>query len=183
MSEQLHPDIESVLLSEADIRAIVQGLGEQISKDYAGKNPLFVSVLRGAFIFAADLMRAVTVPCAVDFMAVSSYGDGVKSSGVVQIVKDLSTKIEGRHVIIVEDILDTGLTLRYLIGLLEGRHPASVAVATFAVKDIPGTMPAIEPAYVGTHVPNEFVVGYGLDYAERYRNLPFVGVLKPEIYS
>ncbi len=183
MSEQLHPDIESVLLSEADIRAIVQGLGEQISKDYAGKNPLFVSVLRGAFIFAADLMRAVTVPCAVDFMAVSSYGDGVKSSGVVQIVKDLSTKIEGRHVIIVEDILDTGLTLRYLIGLLEGRHPASVAVATFAVKDIPGTTPAIEPAYVGTHVPNEFVVGYGLDYAERYRNLPFVGVLKPEIYS
>ncbi|MDO4797442.1 MAG: hypoxanthine phosphoribosyltransferase [Coriobacteriales bacterium] len=183
MSEQLHPDIEFVLLSEKQIRGIVQDLGAQISKDYEGKSPLFVSVLRGGFVFTADLMRAVTVPCSVDFMAVSSYGDGVKSSGVVQIVKDISTKIEGRHVIIVEDILDTGLTLKYLIGLLEGRHPASVAVATFAVKDIPGCTPAIEPAYVGTHVPNEFVVGYGLDYAERYRNLPFVGVLKPEVYS
>ncbi len=183
MSEQLHPDIEYVLLSEERIRNIVHDLGAQISKDYEGKSPLFVSVLRGGFVFTADLMRAVTIPCSVDFMAVSSYGDGVKSSGVVQIVKDISTKIEGRHVIIVEDILDTGLTLKYLIGLLEGRHPASVAVATFSVKDIPGCTPAIEPAYVGAHVPNEFVVGYGLDYAERYRNLPFVGVLKPEVYS
>lgn len=179
----MHSDIEFVLLSEEEIRTIVKRLGEQISEDYADKNPLFVSVLRGGFIFAADLMRAVSVPCAVDFMAVSSYGDGVKSSGVVQIVKDISTRIEGRHVVIVEDILDTGLTLKYLIGLLEGRHPASVAVATFAVKDIPGTKPAIDPDYVGAHVPNEFVVGYGLDYAERYRNLPFVGVLKPEVYS
>ena len=136
MSEQLHPDIEYVLLSEERIRNIVHDLGAQISKDYEGKSPLFVSVLRGGFVFTADLMRAVTIPCSVDFMAVSSYGDGVKSSGVVQIVKD-----------------------------------------------IPGCTPAIEPAYVGAHVPNEFVVGYGLDYAERDRNLPFVGVLKPEVYS
>ena len=183
MTEQLHPDIESIILSEQDIREIVCGLGERISEDYADKNPLIISVLRGAFMFTADLMRAITVPCAVDFMAVSSYGDGVKSSGVVQIIKDLSTKIEGRHVIIAEDILDSGLTLSYLINLLEARNPASVKVAAFAVKDIPGKVSAVKPAYVGTHVPNEFIVGYGLDYAEQYRNLPFVGVLKPEVYS
>jgi hypoxanthine phosphoribosyltransferase len=179
----LHPDIESVILSEEDIRGIVSRMGAEISVDYADKNPLIVSVLRGAFVFTADLMRAIDVPCSVDFMAVSSYGDGVKSSGVVRIIKDLDTKIEGRHVIIAEDILDSGLTLRYLIGMLESRKPASVKVAAFAVKDIPGKTPAINPTYVGTHVPNEFIVGYGLDYAERYRNLPYVGVLKPEVYS
>lgn len=183
MSLALHPDIESVLLSEEDIRGIVARMGAQISADYEDKNPLIISVLRGAFVFAADLMRAITVPCAVDFMAVSSYGDGVKSSGVVRIVKDLDTKLEGRHVLIVEDILDSGLTLKYLMGILQARDPASILVATFAVKDIPGKTPAIDPAYVGTHVPNEFIVGYGLDYAERYRNLPYVGVLKPEVYS
>lgn len=183
MPTHQHPDIESVILSKDDIDRIVSRLGAQISEDYANKNPLVVAVLRGAFIFTADLMRAITVPCSVDFMAVSSYGDGVKSSGVVRIVKDLDTKVEGRHIVIAEDILDSGMTLSYLIGLLEARHPASIAVATFAVKDIPGKQPAIEPAYVGTHVPNEFVVGYGLDYAERYRNLPYLGVLKPEVYS
>ena len=183
MSAQIHPDIETVLLTEEEIRTIVADLGAQISEDYADRNPLIVSVLRGAFIFAADLMRAITVPCAVDFMAVSSYGDGVKSTGVVQIIKDLSTKVEGRHVLLVEDILDTGLTLKYLMGLINGRGPASIEVATFAIKDIPGNRPAIDPLYVGAHVPNEFVVGYGLDYAELYRNLPFVGILKPEVYS
>ena len=183
MSAQIHPDIETVLLTEEEIRTIVADLGAQISEDYADRNPLIVSVLRGAFIFAADLMRAIPVPCAVDFMAVSSYGDGVKSTGVVQIIKDLSTKVEGRHVLLVEDILDTGLTLKYLMGLINGRGPASIEVATFAIKDIPGNRPAIDPLYVGAHVPNEFVVGYGLDYAERYRNLPFVGILKPEVYS
>ena len=183
MSAQIHPDIETVLLTEEEIRTIVADLGAQISEDYADRNPLIVSVLRGAFIFAADLMRAITVPCAVDFMAVSSYGDGVRSTGVVQIIKDLSTKVEGRHVLLVEDILDTGLTLKYLMGLINGRGPASIEVATFAIKDIPGNRPAIDPLYVGAHVPNEFVVGYGLDYAERYRNLPFVGILKPEVYS
>ena len=116
-------------------------------------------------------------------MAVSSYGDGVKSSGVVRIVKDLDTKIEGRHVIIVEDVLDSGLTLSYLVRMLQSRNPASIEIAAFLVKDIEGKRPAIDPRYVGTHVPDKFVVGYGLDYAERYRNLPFVGVLKPCVYE
>ena len=181
--EELHPDIEHVILSEDDIKGIVTRLGAQISADYADKNPLIVAVLRGAFVFTADLMRAITVPCSVDFMAVSSYGDGVKSSGVVRIVKDLDTKVEGRHVLIAEDILDSGLTLSYLIGMLQARKPASINVATFAIKDIEGKRPAVSPRYVGTHVPNEFIVGYGLDYAERYRNLPYVGVLKPEVYE
>lgn len=181
--EELHPDIKSIILSEDDIKAIVARLGAQVSTDYADKNPLIVAVLRGAFVFTADLMRAITVPCSVDFMAVSSYGDGVKSSGVVRIVKDLDTKVEGRHIIIAEDILDSGLTLSYLIGMLQARKPASINVATFAVKDIEGKRPAVNPRYVGTHVPNEFIVGYGLDYAERYRNLPYIGVLKPEVYE
>lgn len=183
MNAQPHPNIESIILSKEDIDAIVAKMGAQISADYAHKNPLIVTVLRGAFVFTADLVRAITIPCSVDFMAVSSYGDGVKSSGVVRIVKDLDTKIEGRHVIIAEDILDSGLTLSYLIDMLSARKPASIAVAAFAVKDVPGKVAAIEPAYVGTHVPNEFIVGYGLDFAERYRNLPYVGILKPEVYS
>jgi hypoxanthine phosphoribosyltransferase len=181
--EELHPDVSSVILSEEDIKGVVTRLGAEISRDYAGKNPLVVAVLRGAFIFTADLMRSISVPCAVDFMAVSSYGDGVKSSGVVRIVKDLNTKIEGRDVIIAEDILDSGLTLSYLVKMLEGRGPNSVRIVAFAIKDIPGHTPAIQPDYVGTHVPNEFIVGYGLDYAERYRNLPYIGVLKPEVYT
>ena len=181
--EELHPDVSSVILSEEDIKGVVTRLGAEISRDYAGKNPLVVAVLRGAFIFTADLMRSISVPCAVDFMAVSSYGDGVKSSGVVRIVKDLNTKIEGRDVIIAEDILDSGLTLSYLVKMLEGRGPNSVRIVAFAIKDIPGHTPAIQPDYVGTHVPNEFIVGYGLDYAERYRNLPYNGVLKPEVYT
>ncbi len=131
----------------------------------------------------ADIMRAIECPLSIDFMAVSSYGDGVKSSGVVRIVKDLDTKIEGRHVIIVEDVLDSGLTLSYLVRMLQSRNPASIEIAAFLVKDIEGKRPAIDPRYVGTHVPNKFVVGYGLDYAERYRNLPFVGVLKPCVYE
>lgn len=181
--EKLHPDIKRIILSEDDIRGIVTRLGVQISADYADKNPLIVAVLRGAFVFTADLVRAITIPCSVDFMAVSSYGDGVKSSGVVRIVKDLDTKVEGRHVLIAEDILDSGLTLSYLIGMLQARRPASIDVATLAVKDIEGKRPAVRPRYVGTHVPNEFIVGYGLDYAERYRNLPYVGVLKTEVYE
>ena len=183
MNTQPHPDIESVVLSHKDIETIVQRMGAQISADYAQKNPLVITVLRGAFVFTADLVRSITIPCAVDFMAVSSYGNDVKSSGVVRIVKDLDTKIEGRHVIIAEDILDSGLTLSYLIDLLGARKPASISVAAFAVKDVPNQTPAIKPAYVGTHVPNEFIVGYGLDFAERYRNLPYVGILKPEVYS
>lgn len=179
----LHPDISEVILSEAEIKNIVATMGEQITADYADKNPLIVAVLRGAVIFTADLMRAIKCPLGVDFMAVSSYGDGVKSSGVVRIVKDLDTKIEDRDVLIVEDILDSGLTLSYLVKNLESRHPRSVEIAAFTVKDIPGKQPAVTPRYVGAHVPDAFIVGYGLDYAERYRNLPYVGVLKPEVYS
>ena len=140
-------------------------------------------MLKGAVVFTADIMRAITVPMAIDFMAVSSYGEGVKSSGVVRIVKDLDTKIEGRDVLILEDILDSGLTLNYLIRNLQARNPKSVRIATFLVKDIEGKKPAVAPSYVGAHVPDAFIVGYGLDYAERYRNLPYIGVLKPEVYE
>ncbi len=180
---ELHPDIEEILLSEQDIKDIVNKVGTEITRDYADKNPLVIAVLRGAVVFMADIMRAIECPLSIDFMAVSSYGDGVKSSGVVRIVKDLDTKIEGRHVIIVEDVLDSGLTLSYLVRMLKSRNPASIEIAAFLVKDIEGKRPAIDPRYVGTHVPNKFVVGYGLDYAERYRNLPFVGVLKPSVYE
>ena len=181
--EALHPDVQEVLLSEDDIKEIVARMGKEIAHDYADKNPLLVAVLRGAVVFMADIMRAVDCPMGIDFMAVSSYGDGFKSSGVVRIVKDLDTKIEGRDVLIVEDILDSGLTLSYLIRMLENRGPASVEVAAFLVKDVPGNTPAVTPRYVGAHVPDEFIVGYGLDFAERYRNLPYIGVLKPEVYN
>lgn len=180
---ELHPDIEEILLDEQDIKDIVKKVGAEITRDYADKNPLVIAVLRGAVVFMADIMRAIECPLSIDFMAVSSYGDGVKNSGVVRIVKDLDTKIEGRHVIIVEDVLDSGLTLSYLVRMLQSRNPASIEIAAFLVKDIEGKRPAIDPRYVGTHVPDKFVVGYGLDYAERYRNLPFVGVLKPCVYE
>ena len=180
---ELHPDIQAILLEKQDIKDIVKRVGAEITRDYADKNPLVIAVLRGAVVFMADIMRAIECPLSIDFMAVSSYGDGVKSSGVVRIVKDLDTKIEGRHVIIVEDVLDSGLTLSYLVRMLKSRNPASIEIAAFLVKDIEGKRPAIDPRYVGTHVPDKFVVGYGLDYAERYRNLPFVGVLKPSVYE
>ena len=180
---ELHPDIQEILLEKQDIKDIVKRVGAEITRDYADKNPLVIAVLRGAVVFMADLMRAIECPLSIDFMAVSSYGDGVKSSGVVRIVKDLDTKIEGRHVIIVEDVLDSGLTLSYLVRMLKSRNPASIEIAAFLVKDIEGKRPAVDPRYVGTHVPDKFVVGYGLDYAERYRNLPFVGVLKPSVYE
>lgn len=183
MKQQLHPDIESIVLSEQEIADIVSRLGSQISADYEGKNPLIIAILRGAFVFMADLVRAVTIPCTMDFMAVSSYGSGVTSSGRVRIVKDLDTNIEGRHVVIAEDILDSGLTLSYLKRVLEERNPASIEICAFSVKDAEGKKPMIDAAYVGTHVPDAFVVGYGLDYDEHYRNLPYLGILKPEVYS
>lgn len=181
--EALHPDVSEVVLSEQDIKDIVARMGKEITADYKDKNPLVVAVLKGAVVFTADIMRAIDCPIAIDFMAVSSYGDGVKSSGVVRILKDLDAKIEGRDVLIVEDILDSGITLSYLIKMLESRNPKSVKVAAFLVKDVEGKKPAVHPEYVGTHVPDAFIVGYGLDYAERYRNLPYIGVLKPEVYS
>ncbi len=182
MSTQ-HPDVETVLFSEEDIAQIVNRLGEQITCDYEGKDLVLIAVLRGAVVFMGDLMRAIKRPLAIDFMAVSSYGDKAKSSGVVRIVKDLDMDIKGRDVLIVEDILDSGLTLKYLMKNLSSRHPASLEVAAFLWKDIEGKQAAINPKYVGAHCPDAFVVGYGLDFAERYRNLPYVGILKPEVYS
>lgn len=181
--EAMHPDVDRVLFSKEDIADMVKRMGAQISKDYEGKDLVLIAVLRGAVVFMGDLMRAIDCPLAIDFMAVSSYGDGAKSSGIVRIVKDLDIDIKGRDVLIVEDILDSGLTLKYLMKNLSSRHPASLEVATFLWKDVEGRTAAIDPKYVGTHCPDEFVVGYGLDFAERYRNLPYVGVLKPEVYA
>ncbi len=181
--EALHPDVERVLFSKDDIAAIVKRMGDQITKDYQGKDLVLIAVLRGAVVFMGDLMRSIDCPLSIDFMAVSSYGEGAKSSGIVRIVKDLDIDIKGRDVLIVEDILDSGLTLRYLMKNLSSRHPASLEVATFLWKDVKGKQAAVNPKYVGTHCPDAFVVGYGLDFAERYRNLPYVGVLKPEVYS
>ena len=181
--ERIHKDVSKVVLSEQDIKDIVSRMGAEITRDYEGKNPLLIAVLRGAVVFMGDLMRNIECDLGIDFMAVSSYGDGAKSSGVVRIVKDLDTKIEGRDVLIVEDILDSGLTLSYLIKNLNSRKPNSLEVAAFLVKDVEGKRPAVDPRYVGAHVPDEFIVGYGLDFAERYRNLPYIGILKPEVYG
>ena len=178
----IHPDIESVMISEEQINERVRELGAEISADYQGQTVLLVAVLRGAAIFLADLSRAMTVPVELDFMAVSSYGSSTKSSGVVRILKDLDEQIEGRNVLVVEDILDTGLTLKYLLKNLASRKPRSLEVVALLSKEGKQRVP-ISCKYVGFDVPDEFVVGYGLDYAERYRNLPYVGVLKPEIYA
>lgn len=179
----MHPDVETILFSEEDIAHIVQRLGAEITRDYQGKDLVLIAVLRGAVVFMGDLMRAIDLPLAIDFMAVSSYGSNAKSSGIVRIVKDLDMDIKGRDVLIVEDILDSGLTLKYLMKNLSSRKPASLEVAAFLWKDVEGKQAAINPKYVGAHCPDEFVVGYGLDFAERYRNLPYVGILKPEVYS
>ena len=181
--DMLEQDIERVLFTEEALRTRVQELAKQIDRDYAGREPILISVLRGSFVFMADLVRSITLPCTLDFMAVSSYGAGTTSSGQVKITKDLSESIEGKDVIVVEDILDSGLTLKYLMKNLESRKPASLEVAAFLWKDVEDRVSAITPKYVGTHCPDAFVVGYGLDYAERYRNLPYLGILKPEVYS
>lgn len=174
-------DIQEVLISEEELQAAVKKIGDQISKDFEGKDPIFVGVLKGCWIFMADLMRYVTINCSVDFMAVSSYS-GTSSTGAVKITKDLSEDIEGRHVIIVEDILDSGVTLNYLKNYLMVRKPASITIAT--LMDKPARRKAdVYADYFCFEVPDAFVVGYGLDYNERYRNLPYIGVLKPEIYQ
>jgi hypoxanthine phosphoribosyltransferase len=177
----IHPDIESVIVTEEQIHDRIAELGAQISRDYAGERLLLVAVLRGAAIFLADLAREITVPVEIDFMAVSSYGSSTKSSGVVRILKDLDEQIEGRHVLVVEDILDTGLTLKYLLKNLASRKPASLEVVALLNKEGKQRVP-ISCKYVGFAVPDEFVVGFGLDFAERYRNLPYVGVLRPSAY-
>lgn len=178
----MHPDLETIVLTEAQIAERIRDLGEQISADYGDESVLLIAVLRGAALFVADLARAIVSPVEIDFMAVSSYGSSTKSSGVVRIIKDLDETIEGRHVLVVEDILDTGLTLKYLLKNLASRGPASLEVVTLLSKEGKQRVP-ISCKYIGFDVPDEFVVGYGLDYAERYRNLPYIGILKPEIYS
>ena len=175
-------DIESVLLSEEKLHAIVSDLGKRISEDYQDKNLLMVSILKGSVVFMADLMRAITIPCGIDFMSVSSYGSGVKTSGVVKIVKDLDIPLAGYDLLVVEDILDSGMTLSYILELLQARGPRSIKLCTLLDKPERRKVD-IKADYVGAAVPDEFVVGYGLDYDEKYRNLSFVCILKPEVYT
>ncbi len=173
--------IDSVLITAEEIEEKVSEMGKAISRDFEGKDPIFVGVLKGCFIFMADLMRHVSIDCSMDFMAVSSYS-GTNSTGAVKINKDLNGLIENRHLILVEDILDSGVTLNYLKNYLMVRRPASISVAT--LMDKPSRRKAdIYADYSCFEVPDAFVVGYGLDYNERYRNLPYIGILKPEIYS
>ena len=175
-------DVESILLSPEQIQARVAEIGAQISADYDGKDPVFISVLVGAVMFTADLLRHITIPCSLDFMAISSYGQESRSSGVVRVMKDLDESIESKHVIIIEDIIDTGLTLNYLLDNIRNRNVASVRVA--ALLDKPSRrLTEVKVDYVGFEVPDEFVIGYGLDFAQRYRNFPYVGVLRPEVYG
>ena len=174
--------IEEVLLSEEQIKKRVQELGDQISKDYDGEELIVLCVLKGASVFFADLCRAITVHMKMDFMAISSYGDAQKTSGIVRITKDMDTSITGKHVLIAEDIMDSGLTLSYMTRMLYERKPASIRTCCFL--DKPERRECeITPDYCGFVIPNKFVVGYGLDYKQLYRNLPYVGILKPEVYS
>ncbi len=177
----LSDDIAEVLVTDEQIKERTAQLARQIDEDYRGKDLVLVCVLKGGVMFLADLMRQLTIPHAIDFMATSSYGSSTESSGVVRILKDLDSPIEGRHVLIVEDIVDTGLTLNYLLRILQERKPASLRVCTLLNK--PSRRKVDVPIdYIGFDIPNAFVVGYGLDYGQLYRNLPFVGVLKPELY-
>ena len=178
----LDQDIERVLFDEAQLSARISQLAEEINRDYAGKEPMLISVLRGSYVFMADLTRKITLPCTVDFMAVSSYGKGTTSSGQVQITKDLSDDIEGKDIIVVEDILDSGNTLSYLMELLKHRKPASMRLCTLLDKPS-RRVKEVRVDYSGFSIPDEFVVGYGLDYAEKYRNLPYIGILKPCVYG
>jgi len=182
MARLLDKDVERVLFSEEELDRRVSEIAAEITRDYAGRAPLLVSVLRGSFVFMADLVRKIDLPCTVDFMAVSSYGTGTSSSGQVKIVKDLGETIEGRDVIVVEDILDSGNTLSYLLNILRARHPASIRLCTLLDKPS-RRVKEVELHYSGFSIPDYFVVGYGLDYAENYRGLPYIGVLKPCVYG
>jgi len=178
----MHADVEEILLSEERISTRVAELGRQLSAEYAGRDPVLVSVLKGSIIFLADLIRSMDIPLSVDLMEVSSYGSGTETSGQVRILKDLSRSIEGREVIVVEDIIDTGLTLNYLLRYLGERNPSSISVCCLLDKPA-RRLAEIEIGYRGFTIPDRFVIGYGLDYDERYRNLPYVGVLRPSVYG
>jgi hypoxanthine phosphoribosyltransferase len=181
-ADDMGRDLERVLLTEEQLGTRLDEIAAQIDADYAGREVLLVGVLKGAVMVMADLARRISTPLAMDWMAVSSYGSGTKSSGVVRILKDLDADLTGRHVLIVEDIIDSGLTLSWLLANLRSRGPASVEIATMLRKPDAAKV-EVEVRYVGFDIPNEFVVGYGLDYAEKYRNLPFVGTLAPHVYS
>ncbi|HXS63900.1 MAG TPA: hypoxanthine phosphoribosyltransferase [Streptosporangiaceae bacterium] len=175
-------DLLKVLIPTERLQARITELAAAIDADYAGRELLLVGVLKGAVMVMADLARAMHLPVSMDWMAISSYGNSTTSSGVVRILKDLDTDITGKHVLVVEDIVDSGLTLSYLVNNLQAREPASVAVCVLLRKDASSQMP-VDVAYTGFEIPDEFVIGYGLDYAERYRNLPFIGTLAPHVYS
>jgi hypoxanthine phosphoribosyltransferase len=178
----MHEDIDEIMISEEQVRAKVQELGEQITRDYQDKNLLLLGTLKGAVPFIADLARAIELPLEVDYMAVASYGNTTQSSGVVRIIKDLEGPIDQKHVLIIEDIIDSGLTLHYLVDLLRQRNPLSLRICTLLNKERTRLKQA-EVSYVGFSIPDKFVVGYGLDYAQRYRNLPYIGILKPSVYE
>jgi hypoxanthine phosphoribosyltransferase len=178
----MHEDIDEIMISEEQVRAKVQELGKQITRDYWDKNLLLLGTLKGAVPFIADLARAIDLPLEVDYMAVASYGNTTQSSGVVRIIKDLEGPIDQKHVLIIEDIIDSGLTLHYLMDLLRQRNPLSLRICTLLNKERTRLKQA-EVNYVGFSIPDKFVVGYGLDYAQRYRNLPYIGILKPSVYE
>ena len=183
ISSSMHDDIEEILISELVLQARIATLAVAIQEDYAGRDLLLVGILRGGVMFMADLARQIDMPLEMDFMATSSYGNATESSGVVRILKDLDTSVEGRHILIVEDIIDSGLTLKYLMENLARRNPANIAVCALLDKAKAHEDDIIQPQYTGFSIPDRFVVGYGLDYAQKYRNLPYIGVLKPSVYS
>lgn len=178
----MNRDIERVLISEEQLQARIAELGKQVAADYAGKNPIFLGILKGVVMFFADMVRATPIPCEIDFMAVSSYGAGTSSSGTVRILKDVTVNLKGRHVVILEDILDSGLTLSCVCKHLRAMEPASLKICTLLDKPERRTID-LTADYIGFTIPNAFVVGYGLDYDEYYRNLPYIGILKPEVYT
>ncbi|HVM36427.1 MAG TPA: hypoxanthine phosphoribosyltransferase [Actinomycetota bacterium] len=182
MADELHEDIEKILIPAEEIRDMIARLAKQITEDYRGEDLLLIGVLKGAFMFMADLAREVKLPVEFDFMAVSSYGSSTKSSGVVRILKDLDYEITGRHVLLVEDIIDSGLTINYLLRYLEARNPASLEICSLFWKKGTQAVP-MDVKYPGFEIPPVFIVGYGLDYAEKYRNLPYIGVLKASAYG
>ena len=175
-------DVKEILFSEEVINAKIKELATRISDDYKGKDLLVVGVLKGSVIFAAELIKNITIPCEIDFMAVSSYGSSSETTGVVRILKDLDSEISGKHILIVEDIVDSGVTLSYLLNYLKTRNASSVEIASLLTKPSRRKVD-IDCKYVGFETPDEFLVGYGLDYAEKYRNLPFIGILKREVYE
>jgi hypoxanthine phosphoribosyltransferase len=182
MNVSINNDVAEILIGTEELQAKVAELGRQISEDYRGRNPLLICLLRGAVVFLSDLVRATDIPLEMDFMAISSYGNSTESSGVVRLVMDLKSNITGRDVLIVEDIVDTGRTLAYILDNLQTRRPADIKVCALLSKPSRREV-QIEVDYLGFEIPDKFVVGYGLDYAENYRNLPFIGVLKPELYK